>query len=49
MMGYDPVMIGIELTDAYQNASNEMPEEDIENYDLDKVPILLFPCRVDIV
>lgn len=49
MVGDDPIVTGIELTDPHQNASNKMPEEDIEDNDLDKVPILLFPCRVYIV
>lgn len=49
MVGDDPVMGGVELTDADEDACNEVAEEDVEDYDLDKVPILLFPCRVDVV
>ena len=49
MVGDYPIMTGIKLTDAHQNAGNQMPEEDIEDNDLYKVPILLLPCRVYIV
>lgn len=49
MVGDDPIVAAIELADAHQNTSNQMPEEDIEDNDLDKVPILLFSSRIDIV
>ena len=33
MVGDDPVMGGVELTDADEDACNEVAEEDVEDYD----------------